>query len=969
MFKLPWIHSLLTRRNSRQPAPPPQPSPTRGRRGGGPRLEALEDRCVPASFAVTTTNDDGAGSLRAAITAANAAAGADTIDFDASLLGRTITLASSLPAITNPVSINGPAGPSALALPSAGLTTIAGIGPGPTGVTGFPIFSVAASAGQVAINNLTITRGFAPATPGVVAGGLTNNGATVALTNVVVSANSGPQGGLLNDRGTMTLTTSAVIGNTATDTGGGLWNRGGTMTISNSTIANNRSFAGPGGLGGGAGVLNQSITGAPATLTIRGSTIAQNIAAGGGGGVLNFTGTANLVNTTIVGNSSTGGTGATIPGGGGLGTATGSTTNLVHVTLVGNSDVTNAAPFDAGGISSRGGTINAANSIIAQNVAVTAARNDFTPGALNGTITTNFLSDNPLLSPLQNNGGLTSTMLPLLGSPVINGGTNAASVDPPTGTPLTTEQRFVPGGPAQLRRVGANVDIGATEFQPPATTTTLTVAPTGPAPLRGQVTLTANVTVVSTGPNNDVQGTVTFFSGSDVLGTATLDATGQATLTTGQNLVPNLPTGTVSLTARYDGDGVNYLPSTSAVVSFQVLARGITVGAYDPMTGMWLLRNSNTAGPPDIPAFAFGGAGMLPLVGDWDGDGDLTVGVFDPVTATFMLRNSNSAGMPDAGVFAFGPANVGIPLAGDWDGDGVWGVGVFDPTTATFNLKNTLAAGLPDAGTVIYGLIGSKAVVGDWDGDGDWNIGVVEPDGTWKLKNFNLAGPPDFTFAYGSPTSLVVAGDWDGDGVWTPGVADIGGGVLNWSLRNSNSAGAPDAGAFAYGSASNLPVAGDWNFPAPPLTSSAGVGPGALTISTGQLNDLVGGALGRLQAAGVPESVLDGLASVTVQLVSIPGPALGFSLIEQNRIVLDDEGAGHGWFVDLTPGQDEEFDLSGNALAGSGAEGRMDLLTALLHELGHVAGLGDDSGSALMAPLLGTGTRRTHALDAVFAGG
>jgi len=40
----------------------------------------------------------------------------------------------------------------------------------------------------------------------------------------------------------------------------------------------------------------------------------------------------------------------------------------------------------------------------------------------------------------------------------------------------------------------------------------------------------------------------------------------------------------------------------------------------------------------------------------------------------------------------------------------------------------------------------------------------------------------------------------------------------------------------------------------------------------------------------------------------------------------------------------------------------------VLHELGHFAGLADDSGPALMAEFLPTGTRRTDALGAAFAG-
>ena len=40
----------------------------------------------------------------------------------------------------------------------------------------------------------------------------------------------------------------------------------------------------------------------------------------------------------------------------------------------------------------------------------------------------------------------------------------------------------------------------------------------------------------------------------------------------------------------------------------------------------------------------------------------------------------------------------------------------------------------------------------------------------------------------------------------------------------------------------------------------------------------------------------------------------------------------------------------------------------MLHELGHLAGLGDDSGSTLMLDALPTGTRRTAGLNAVVAG-
>jgi titin len=61
-----------------------------------------------ATFSVTTTNDTGAGSLRAAISNANVTAGSDTINFSIAGAGvHTIKPASALPDITDPVVIDG----------------------------------------------------------------------------------------------------------------------------------------------------------------------------------------------------------------------------------------------------------------------------------------------------------------------------------------------------------------------------------------------------------------------------------------------------------------------------------------------------------------------------------------------------------------------------------------------------------------------------------------------------------------------------------------------------------------------------------------------------------------------------------------------------------------------------------------------------------------------------------------------
>jgi len=119
--------------------------------------------------------------------------------------------------------------------------------------------------------------------------------------------------------------------------------------------------------------------------------------------------------------------------------------------------------------------------------------------------------------------------------------------------------------------------------------------------------------------------------------------------------------------------------------------------------------------------------------------------------------------------------------------------------------------------------------------------------------------------------------------------------------------------------------------------------PASTVLTQADLSAMVEAAIKRWIDAGATAAQVAAMRAVKFGIVDLAGIYVGSST--HGVINIDSDGAGHGWFVDATSGEDSEYDGSGTsrtADAGGAAVGKLDLLTVLMHELGHQIGLDDD---------------------------
>ncbi|MFH0725325.1 MAG: choice-of-anchor Q domain-containing protein [Pseudomonadota bacterium] len=306
-----------------------------------------------------------------------------------------------------------------------------------------------------------------------------------------------PNGGGINNQGTLTLIESLVSNNSMDPfaqaaRGAGIYNAG-VLTLLASTVSYNAAAVNNDSVGDGGGICNDS----QAILTVSDSTIDNNTIGGNGGGIVNMEGIITVTNSTISGNTATGYSGggianlggnftgtltvinSTISGntsgssGGGIYSNVQTDMHLNNVTITNN---TGAAAFrgSGGGVGNNGGLFTLQNSLIAGNRdALSADNTDFTLGTqlvsrgynligniggsiIAGDITGDITGIDPKLGVLTDNGGVTQTHALSVGSPAIDAGNPAAPGSGGVACAASDQRGF-------LRPLGRAGDIGAFE--------------------------------------------------------------------------------------------------------------------------------------------------------------------------------------------------------------------------------------------------------------------------------------------------------------------------------------------------------------------------------------------------------------------------------------------------------------------------------------------------------------------------
>jgi hypothetical protein len=237
-----------------------------------------------------------------------------------------------------------------------------------------------------------------------------------------------------------------------------------------------------------------------------------------------------------------------------------------------------------------------------------------------------------------------------------------------------------------------------------------------------------------------------------------------------------------------------------------------------------------------VQEVVFGRPGALPVVGDFDADGQSDLALY--IDGQWLVRTGSEEAGEGVRLLGQLAPRGGLPVAGDWDGNGRTDIGVFrgvatNPqseasVTRRLHLRTATPTGaspgrfsaasssafepLPAKAVdqvLRFGTGSDQPVAGDWNGNGIAQIGAFR-SGVWRI---DLDGDGRFSsgdreFSFGAAGDQPVVGDFNGDGLDEVGVYRRG----TWILDTNGNQELDDQDLqVAFGQAGDSPVVGDWD--------------------------------------------------------------------------------------------------------------------------------------------------------------
>jgi autotransporter-associated beta strand protein len=565
---------------------------------------------------------------------------------------------------------------------------------------------------------------------GVISGAhsLTASGAgTLVLTgsNTYSGGTTITGGTLVADNATGSATGSAAV---VVSSGAVL---AGTGTISGAVTVNSGGTLAPGD--GGTAILNTGAltfaAGSNLDIALTGNT------AGTGYSQVNVSGAATLTGSNLIlSGTRSGHDGTALTVLASTSAVTGTFTGLAQSGIVSNNGVNYTINYTGGG----GDNIVLTANLAATSTALSSSANPsvFGQSATFTATVTSGSAGTPTGSVTFYDGGISLGTTTLNGSAIASLSVSTLNVGSHSITAVYSGDSDFTTSTSSATNQTVNQDSSTTTLVPSA----------NPSVFGQSVTLTATITANSPG-SGTATGTVTFEDGTAVLGTGTLNGSGQATCNTSALLI-----GSNSLTAVYAGDA-NFSTSTSSAVSHTV--------NQDTTT---------TSLTPSISPSVFGQSVTLTatVTGDSPGSGTPTGTVtFKDGTTTLGTGTLNGSGQAtfNTSALLIGSNSLTAVYAGDTD----FSTSTSSAVSQTVNQDGTTSSLTPSANPSVFGqsVTLTTIVSANSPGTGTPTGTVTFMDGSTTLGTGTLNGSGQATFStsallLGSNSlTAVYAGDTD----------------------------------------------------------------------------------------------------------------------------------------------------------------------------------------------------------------